>query len=138
MAKANHVRIHLCINSAESGTPTGHAAAIEVLDRDGDIALSLMAIDLEGPVCRIDNRLARVKLGYHWFHIKGHATWVGSWCWDSVLMEPSTAAELLNHARASRWWSLDAGFSTWWELWQSDELFDAAFITSDLAAVGVS
>ena len=128
----NHVLVHLALNDWRNGAPQGYALGLQIADRDGDIALALDTVTGDsGPVCRVDQRLWRVKLGYHWYAIKGYRQWYGNWCWDAVWMEPSTAADLLNQARASKWWRPDSGYTSYWERWESDEPFTAAFFTAE-------
>lgn len=121
-----YVPVLVCLNDPGNGEASGHALGLDIMDPDGEAALELRSIEVDrGPVCRIDTRLRRMKLGPFWFHIKGHKFWVGNWCWDAVWMEPSMAADLLNKARASDGWTPDAGYEPWWERWMSDEPFAA-------------
>lgn len=128
------VRIDLAVNEPQNGGPSGRCYGINV-EVLSDTALSLDPVTGDtGPVCRIDDQRMRVKLSHVWYPIRRHSRWVGNWCWDSVDLEPATAARLLNDARASKWWSLDAGFDSWWERWESGDPFTAQFLLADASA----
>jgi hypothetical protein len=53
-------------------------------------------------------------------------------------LEWVTAAALLNEARASGWWTLDAGLDPMWERWESGEAFDAGFPRRELQPIDAS
>src|SRR5258708_24594278 len=99
---AHKGRIHLGLNDSSSGRPSGHARRLQVLDADGDSALSLLAIEPE-PACSVDGLVPRLRLGCHRYHLKGHRPWAGDWSCDGVLLQVESAIAVLNEAHASGW-----------------------------------
>lgn len=127
--KISLIPVMLCINDPNNGLGEGRVRAIEVGSRErGDLFLSFETDD-PGPVCRLrfeDSTAVRVRISRHEYPIEAYRQWVGNWCWDCVLMRPRAVARLLNDLYAAQRWTLDEGFTEWWEYWQSGQRVDEA------------
>jgi len=89
------VQIHLCCNNPENGMFDGLCRGITLADSE--------ALTLESPFldrhlkCEIGRNYFRLGKSRTWGH-HGHQQWVGNWCWDSLAVIPSCAADVLNFA----------------------------------------
>jgi len=85
--------LDLAANDYRNGQPSGKTDRIEIED----------FLQMEGPSvsCTIDRNKLEID-GLH-FNLKGYRTWVGNWCWDSVLLESAHVAKIINHLLNKSW-----------------------------------
>lgn len=129
--KATHCRLSLACNNPRNGSFLGNAVSFEFEFFSG--AKLIAGCEIDSKYCDIglrvsfacdlqSNRDVRGKdvivLGTnHAIPFRSYQTWVGNWCWDSMLIAPDDAVRLLRKMRRSGF-HLDAScqqLSDWWE-----------------------
>ena len=125
----NTLQLSLACNNYRNGAFDGLCRAIIL----GDCSV----LKLESPwvdrflKCAIEGRRFRLGKGHWWPH-RGHATWVGNWCWDAVTVTHTVAAEVLNFA-ARRGYRPEMGLASLWDAIESRRPLTAADVDAALA-----
>lgn len=74
-----------------------------------------------------------VKISRLTFPVSGYTSWSGNMAWDSAVVTPMVAAEILNYLRSLGWHN-DGGLRDIGDIWESSTPFRA----SDIAAVAMT
>jgi len=85
----------LCVNDHRNGVFTGRCRSISLADPDH---LTIESPWLDSALkCRLDYGVFGLGKSALWPH-DGLQEWVGNWCWNAVVVEPETAAHVINFA----------------------------------------
>jgi hypothetical protein len=110
--------IGVAIND-DNGNPTGDCQAM-TFDIDGEQAIE---IECEVTFRHLEDKKA-VRIGRKEYPIHGYHTWVGNMAWDSFLVKPEVAAQIINAIRPNA--QCIAGWSALFEKYRRGEDFTAA------------
>lgn len=133
--KATHCRFSIACNHHHNGTFRGAANSLEFrffanlkliagcqVDSKYVDAYLRVSFACGLPSARDQRGKNVVVLGTnHAIPFRSYRTWVGNWCWDSMLIAPADAVRLLRKLRRSGF-SMDEGSQQLWDWWESIEV----------------
>ncbi len=108
------LRIMLCVNNPDNGVHSGYLRAVDFAD-----LLSVWAYD-NAMTCRLETD-GKLRIGSRKYPIIRYSTWVGNWCWDSVLVDGDVANAIAEHVRKSGKFRPEMGVIEVWEAWDAGQ-----------------
>jgi hypothetical protein len=84
------IDVMLCVNDGRNGLFCGKLAGIDIHD-----FLQIDCAEIPERGCSFHDSDGYFSVHRKKFRYRGHTSWVGNWCWDSVRMEAAESARFI-------------------------------------------